>query len=96
MDPAFVDNSIWHDLSTMLRLLWVYIVIIIGAAFTFLAAHAIIPSLAGSGLLPPRIARLRPLLYIGSLGVFLLAMGIAILILLQADVTQRVLTKWWI
>lgn len=96
MDPAFVDNSIWHDISTMLRFLWVYVLVIIIAAFTFLTAHAIIPSLAGSGLLPTRIARLRPLLYIGSVGVFLIAAGIAMLILLQSDVSQRVLTKWWI
>ncbi len=96
MDPAFIDNSIWHDLSSVLRLLWVYVGIIIGAAFTFLTAHAIIPSLAGSGLLPRRIARLRPLLYIGALGIFLLAVVTVILILLQVDVTQRVLTKWWI
>lgn len=96
MDPAFVDNSIWHDVSTMLRLLWVYVVIIIGAAFTFLTAHAIIPSLAGSGMLPARIARLRPLLYMGSLGIFLVAMVAIALILLQADVTQRVLPRWWV
>lgn len=96
MDPAFVDNSIWHDVSTMLRLLWVYVLIIIGAAFTFLTAHAIIPSLAGSGLLSPRIVRLRPLLYIGALGIFLMAMVAVVLIVLQADVTQRVLPTWWI
>lgn len=96
MDPAFVDNSIWHDISTMLRLLWVYVLVTIIAAFTFLTAHAIIPSLAGSGLLRTRIARLRPLLYIGSLGVFLISVAIIVLILLQSDVSQRVLTKWWI
>lgn len=96
MDPAFVDNSIWHDISTMLRLLWVYVLIIIVAAFTFLTAHAIIPSLAGSGLLPARIVRLRPLFYIGALGVFLIAVVSIVLILLQADVAQRVLPGWWI
>ncbi len=96
MDPAFVDNSIWHDISTMLRLLWVYLLFIIMAAFTFLTAHAIIPSLAGSGLISARIARLRPLFYIGALGIFLIAVSAIVLILFQADLTQRVLSKWWI
>ncbi len=96
MDPAFVDNSIWHDISTMLRLLWVYVLIIIVAAFTFLTAHAIIPSLAGSGLVQAWIARVRPLLYIGALGIFLIAVVTIALILLQADVAQRVLPGWWI
>ncbi len=96
MDPAFVDNSIWHDISTMLRLLWVYVLFIIIAAFTFLTAHALIPSLAGSGLLSRRIARLRPLFYIGALGIFLIAVVSIVLILLQVDVTQRVLPRWWV
>ncbi len=96
MDPSFVSNDIWHDLSTMLRFLWVYIFFIIGAAFNFLLAHAVLPSLVNTGQLPARIARLRPLFYMGALGSFVLALVFIILTAVSADVIDRVLPRWWI
>ncbi len=96
MDPSFVSNDIWHGISTMLRFLWVYIVFIIGAAFNFLLAHAIIPSLADSGQLPARIAKLRPLFYLGALGSLILALVFIVLTAVNADVLGRVWPRWWI
>ena len=96
MDPAFVDNQMWHDLSTMLRFLWVYMLFIIGFAMNFLTAHAIIPSLVASGQLPLRIARLRPLFYLGALSILVMAVGLFVLTALEADVVARIWERWWI
>ncbi len=96
MDPSFLSNPLWHDLSTMLRFLWVYIFFIIGAALNFLVAHAILPSLVNSGQLPARIARLRPLFYLSALGSFTLALAFFILTIVNAGVVGRVWPRWWI
>ena len=96
MDPPFLTNQIWHDLSTMLRFLWVYVFFIIAVAFNFLIAHAIIPSLVDSGQLPARVARLRPLFYLGALSLLALAAVFLVLTLMNADVLGRVWPRWWI
>ncbi len=96
MDPPFVTNELWHDISTMLRFLWVYLLLIIGFAFNFLLAHAIFPSLVASGHLPARIARLRPLFYLGAFGILAMALVFLVLTMLQADVVGRLWERWWI
>lgn len=96
MDPDFVTTQVWHQLSLMLRFLWVYVFFIIGFAFNFLLAHAVIPSLVDSGQLPARIARLRPLFYLSALGSLTAALLFAVLTAVNADVTQLVLKRWWI
>ena len=96
MDPSFVSTGIWHDLSTLLRFLWVYIFFIINASFSFLLAHAILPTLVNSGQFPARIARLRPLLYLGALGSFVLALVFLAVTAVNADVIGRVWPRWWI
>ena len=96
MDPSYVSSDIWHDLSTMLRLFWVYLFVIIGFASNFLIAHAIIPSLVDSGQLPTRIARLRPLFYLGALSILAVAVVVLVLAITSADVAGRILDRWWI
>ena len=96
MDPAFVTTGIWHDLSIMLRSLWVYVFFIIGFAFNFLLAHAVIPSLVYSGQLPPRFARLWPLFYLSALGSLALALVFIVLTIVKADVVHRVWDRFWI
>ena len=60
MDTVFVTNPIWHDISIILRFLWLYLLFIIGFAFNILPAPALIPSLFATGLLPPLPPPLPP------------------------------------
>ncbi len=96
MDPAFVTNDIWHDISGMLRFLWVYVLFIIGFAFNLLIAHAIIPSLVGSGQVSERIEKLRPAFYLASAVLLVFALAALVTSLLQVDVVADVLNRWWI
>lgn len=96
MDPAFVTNEIWHDISGMLRFLWVYVLFIIGFAFNLLVAHAIIPSLVGTGQIPVKIARLRRFFYLASAGLLVLALAALVTSMLQVDVVLGVFDRRWI
>ena len=96
MEPAFVTNEIWHGISGMLRILWVYVFFIIGFALNLLIAHAIIPSLAGSGQIPERIAKLRPVFYMASAGALVFALVALVLFLFQVNVVADVFPRWWI
>ena len=96
MDPSFVDNQIWHGISTMLRLLWVYVLLIIGFAFNFLLAHAVIPSLASAGQLPERFVKLRRFFYLAAFGALGLAAVVFFLTVLNLDVLSKVWDRWGI
>ena len=53
----------WLEIGKWLTRLWVYFLCIVGFGFTFLAAHAIIPSLVSSGHLSQSALKLRPPMY---------------------------------
>ena len=96
MDPAFVTNEIWHDISGMLRFLWVYVLFIIGFAFNLLVAHAIIPSLVGTGQIPVKIAKLRRVFYLASAGLLVLVLAALVTSMLPVDVVLGVFDRRWI
>lgn len=96
MDPGFITTDQWSGISTMLRFLWAYWLFIIGFAFTFLLAHAIVPSMVSTGQLPPGTIRLRPLLYLGALGILGFALILFILTMVNAGVVGRLWERWWI
>ena len=96
MDPSYVTTEIWHDLSTVLRFFWVYILFIIVFAANFLLAHAIIPSLVSTGHLPQSFNRVRPLIYIGAFGILTVALLFVVLTLLNIGVIGEVWGRWWI
>ncbi len=96
MDPAFVDNELWHGISTMLRFLWAYLLFAIGFAALFLTAHAIIPSLVTTGHLPGQAARLRPLLYAAAGGSLVIAAILLALTLASADVVGKIWDRYLI
>ena len=96
MEPSYLSTDIWHDLSTLLRLMWVFIFLVVGVAGNFLIAHAIIPSLAASHQLPRWIVRTRPLFYLQALTALALTMAVAVLAILNADIAQRIFPRWWI
>ena len=49
MDPEFITNEHWADISTVLRFLWLYWLFIIGFATNMLLAHALIPISSSGG-----------------------------------------------
>ncbi len=96
MDPAFVTNEIWHDISGMLRFLWIYVLFIIGFALNLLIAHAVIPSLVGTGHIPVKLAKLRPVFYLASAGLLVVALAALVISMFQVDVVLGVFDRRWI
>ena len=58
-DPRPLGIENWKDIGLWLLLLEIYLPLIVTFAFTMLTAHAIIPSLIGTGHLPARAAKAR-------------------------------------
>lgn len=96
MDPSFVTTTIWHEISVMLRFLWLYVISIMGFVTFFLVAHAFIPSLASTGQISPRILKLRPILYLMAFGILSGAVLMFILTLANIGWVPKVLDRWWI
>ncbi|HZT09280.1 MAG TPA: hypothetical protein VFC51_19830 [Chloroflexota bacterium] len=63
MDPVILSTDQWLRLSSSLRFLVLFVGLVVNTAISFLFAHAVIPSLVGSGDLPPGAERLRGILY---------------------------------
>ena len=71
--PKFVTTSDWAALSGLLIPFWFLVIVVVGFAGSMLLAHGMIPSLANTRELPdPRIAKLRPLLYLSAAGFLVL------------------------
>ena len=96
MDPAFVDNELWHGISVMLRFLWAYTLFALTFAALFLTAHAIIPSLVTTGHLPAQVARLRPLIYAAAGGALVIAVLLLALTLANANVVGKIWDRYLI
>lgn len=96
MDPSYIDNKIWHDLSTLVRFLGLFFIVINGFVVNFLIAHAIIPSLADSRQLPYKLVRLRPLFYLNALGILATALVLLALVVINASVVREIFDRWWI
>ena len=80
----------------MLRFLWAYWFFIIGFALTLLIAHAVVPSLVYTRQLPLSIARLRPMLYLGALGILSFALLFLTLTVINGGVIKDIWERWWI
>ena len=96
MDPSFVTTTIWHEISVMLRFLWLYVISIIGFVTLFLVAHAFIPSLASTGQASQRIMKLRPILYLMAFGILSVAVLLFILSVTNTGWVPKILDRWWI
>ena len=96
MDPAYFTTDIWHDISTGLRFLWLYVLLILGFVTNFLIAHAVIPSLASSGQIPAKLVKLRALIYVMAFGILALAVVIFIVTAFNLGAVHRVWPRWWI
>ncbi len=96
MDPEFLTTEHWSGISTMLRFLGAFWFFIIGFALTLLIAHAIVPSLVSTRQLPLSAARLRPMLYLGALGILSFALIFIVLTVVNGDVIKDMWERWWI
>ena len=96
MDPSFVTTTIWHEISVMLRFLWLYVISIMGFVTLFLIAHAFIPSLASTGQISQKILKLRPILYLMAFGILSGAVLMFIFTLANISWVPKVLDRWWI
>ncbi len=79
LDPGRVTTPLWHLIHIVSGSLAAEIGFIVFAAFAFLMAHAIIPSLASTGRVPQAVVRQRPLFYI----LFIIGLGFAIFLFQQ-------------
>ncbi|MEE8519204.1 MAG: hypothetical protein V3S98_08775 [Dehalococcoidia bacterium] len=80
MDPAFIAQADWHNMSRLLFSLWLILGSALGFGGSMLLAHGMVPSLASTRDIPAEVARkTRPPLYaaallflgLGLIGVFL-------------------------
>jgi len=63
MDPQFIDSARWELIALALRQLVLFVTFMVCMAFTFLVAHALIPSLVTMDEMPHPMTSLRPLFY---------------------------------
>ena len=96
MDPVYINSDLWGSTGNILTYIWILFFSAVGFGFNFLMAHAIIPSLIGSGHLPARLQKARPLFYGGA--AFALALVIFALnrAAANAGFLEDIYPRWWI
>jgi len=96
VDPVAISSSAWSDITTWQVFLALYLISIIAIAFTFLTAHALIPSLVSSGHLPTQFLKLRPPMYFGVV-VFIAAAVVLMTITVQNSLLlEDLYNRFWI
>jgi hypothetical protein len=63
MDPQLMNAPLWDDLSRAMIGLFLFVGLAINAGLAFLCGHAIIPSLVGTGDVPPATRAFRWVFY---------------------------------
>ena len=96
MDPEFITSADWREIGNLLHFYWFILLFAIGFGFNFLMAHAIIPSLIGTGHLPEGVSKSRRFFYTGAL----VSLGLVLFFLLriaqEAHILRSVWDRWWI
>ena len=90
-DPTPITALDWGEIGTWMHWLWAYFFTIVALAFTFLTAHAIIPSLVSSGHLPKDFLKLRRPMY----GAVVLLVGLAALFMTWTVDNSRVIENFY-
>ncbi len=97
MDPAVLGPADWQRLHTLLLGLWFLVALVVPAAFSFLLAHAILPSLMLAGQLPRGFQRYRIALYVVAAEAALVALFLLLRLARLAHVViQDIYPRWWI
>ena len=96
MDPEYINSDIWRSTGDILTFIWILFFAAVGFGFNFLMAHAIIPSLIGSGHLPAQLDKSRPVFYGGAV----LALGVVAFalsrLIAKADLIETFWPRFWI
>jgi hypothetical protein len=96
MDPEYINSTDWRAIGNLLHFFWFILIFAIGFGFNFLMAHAIIPSLIGTGHLPQRLNRVRRIFYAGAFGAFIMALFCVTRIIGEAHILKSIWERWWI
>lgn len=91
MDPEYITSADWRDIGNFLTFIWLILLFAIGFGFNFLMAHAIIPSLIGTGHLPQRVDKARRVFYGGAFA----ALSLVVFVIGRAVVEARFLEGIW-
>lgn len=95
MDPTFVTRAEWFEITQRLVFFWLFLACMIGFGFSFLIAHAFIPSLVFTHQLPAQADRARRLFY-ASAGVCLVAAIVFLALALNVFRTiEGIFPRWW-
>ena len=95
-DPAAVTAELWAEIGDWMHWLWAYFFCIVFLAFTFLTAHALIPSLVSSGHIPQKFLKLRPPMYMGVTVFFGLATLFMTWTVINSHLLQDLYNRFWI
>ncbi len=63
VDPQIITSSQWQDVGSFLVYSWAFVFLLPSFAGNLLIAHSLIPSLAITGHVGPRVSRVRPVFY---------------------------------
>ncbi|MYD37147.1 MAG: hypothetical protein F4X20_09155 [Dehalococcoidia bacterium] len=96
IDPQSLTAADWEQIETTLVYLWLLWLSVIGMALSLLVAHAIIPSLATTGHVGPRVERVRPIFYFAAALAAAIAIFAFVGFLTESDVLRTIYTKVWI
>jgi hypothetical protein len=96
VDPASITAADWSNVGDWLHWLWAYFFAIVILAFTFLTAHALIPSLIASGHLPREANMLRPPIYFGAIVIAGLATLFMVWTVDNSHLLEQVYNRFWI
>ena len=91
----YVTTADWNNISRFLFPLWGLVFAAFGFAGSMLLAHGVIPSLSDTRELPdPRMARLRPPLYLVAIAFLALGAFMVVLLVTRLEVVGDVFPRW--
>ncbi len=96
IDPQIITSSQWQDVGSFLVYLWAFVFLLPSFAGNFLVAHSLIPSLAITGHVGPRVTRTRPVFYALAVLFGLATIWTVVLMIDGSGVLQEIYPKVWI
>lgn len=95
LDPTTITGAQWHEINQRLAYFWIFLAAMAGFGFSFLMAHAVIPSLVFTRDLPDQATRARKLFYAGAAGLFAIAVVFLVLALGVFRTIREIYPRWW-
>ena len=96
-DPDAINAVDWLEIGKWLTRIWLYFFCVVGFSFTFLTAHALIPSLVSTGHIPKELGdRLRPPMY-ATATLILAGVGFFLaLTVIKSHHIENIYDRFWI